>query len=61
MAARISLSANAIQTGDRLSRGVQPGQMAGVGVGLTQAHQAHIGVQLDDRAQRMGLMYADPW
>ena len=30
-----------------------------VGVGLAEADQAGVGVQLDDRAQRVGLVHAD--
>ena len=38
---------------------MQPSQMRFVGVGLAEADQAGVGVQLDDRAQRVGLVHAD--
>ena len=48
-----------IQTGDCVGGGPQPGQVPGVGVGLAQADEARVGVQLDDGAQCVRLVHTD--
>ena len=59
MAARIALSANTSRPVMASAAASQPGQVPGVGVGLAEADQAGVGVQLDDRAQRERLVHAD--
>jgi hypothetical protein len=44
---------------ERGGDGLQPGEVGLVGVRLTEAEQAGVGVQLDDRAQGVGLVDAD--
>ena len=48
-----------VQTGDRVGGGLQPGKMRLVGVGLAEPDEPRVGIQLDDRAQRVGLVHAD--
>ena len=48
-----------VQAGDGVGGGFEPGQVRLVGVGLAEADQAGVGVELDDRAQRVRLVHAD--
>ena len=48
-----------VQAGDGVGGGFQPGQVRLVGVGLAEADQSGVGVELDDRAQRVRLVHAD--
>ena len=48
-----------VQTRDGLRSGVQPRQVRLVGVGLAEADQSGVRVELDDGAQRVRLVHAD--
>ena len=48
-----------VQADDRVGGGFQTLQVHDVGVGLPQPDQAGVGVELDDRAQRVRLVHAD--
>ena len=44
---------------DGVGGGRQPLEVGGIGIGLAQSDQARIGIQLDYRAQREGLVHTD--
>ena len=48
-----------VQAGDGVGGGLEAGEMGRVGVGLAEADEPGVGVELDDRAQRVGLVHAD--
>ena len=48
-----------VQAGDRVGGGLETDKMRRVGVRLAEPDQPRVGVQLDDGAQRVGLVHAD--
>ena len=59
IAARIALSANTSSPVIASAAAAKPRQVRLVGVGLAEADQPGVGVELDDRAQRVRLVHAD--